>query len=96
MIVPPTLPPPTPAVQPAVTPQQAATLAPALVAAQGTASVVRTQTANAPSATGKADQSRNARDGAKSDRAVDQEAHVIRARTEGRQPGRGNRLDVSI
>lgn len=91
MIVPPALPPAQPSVQPAVTPQQAATLAPAAVAAQATASSVRTQTARAPSATGKADRSNGGRDGTRTDQAVDREAQVLRARTD-----RGNKLDLSI
>ncbi|MFC7334768.1 hypothetical protein [Rhodocista pekingensis] len=97
MIVPPSLTSapqvlPTPA-----TPQHTPTLASAILSAQGNARPVETQTARAAAAPARIDRSREARDATSSGHTVDSEAQAVRARTPpGRDPARGNRLDLSV
>lgn len=72
---------------------------PAVVAAQQTVPQVRTQTAAAPQASGKADQSRDTRTGTETGQSRDTMANAIQARTNGtgyRAQGRGSLLDVLV
>ncbi len=94
----------TPAVAPFVAkPQQPisqsaqAALSPAMAAAQATVSVTRTQTIQAPQATGKTEGSRETRSGTDTGHSVDTGANVAQARgNHGGHPPRGSLLDVSV
>lgn len=72
---------------------------PAVVAAQQTVQQVRTQTAQAPQATGKSDQSRDTKSGTDTGQSRDTMSNAIQARTNGAGYGtrqRGARLDVTV
>lgn len=72
---------------------------PAVAAAQQTVHQVRTQTAQAPQATGKSDQSRDTKSGTDTGQSRDTMANAIQTRTNAagyRAQGRGTRLDVSV
>ena len=93
----------TPAIAPFVAkPQQPisqsaqAALSPAMVAAQQTVSVTRTQTVQAPQATGRTEAPRDTRSGTDTGHSVETGASVAHARgNSGHQP-RGSLLDVSV
>lgn len=86
--------------QPQVPPATQVALSPAVMAAQHTTHVQRTQTVHAPQATGKADGARDTRSGTDTGQALDTQARAIQARTNGAQPHghlpRGSLLDVSV
>lgn len=93
----------TPAVAPFVAkPQQPishsaqAALSPAMAAAQQTVSVTRTQTIQAPQATGKTEGTRDTRSGTDTGHSVDTGAGVAHARASGGHHPRGSLLDVSV
>ncbi len=72
---------------------------PAVAAAQQTVPQVRTQTAQAPQATGKSDQPRDTKSGTDTGQSRDTMANAIQTRTNAggyRAQGRGTRLDVSV
>jgi len=87
-------------VQPQVPPATQVALSPAVMAAQQTTTVQRTQTIQAPQAAGKADGTRDAKSGTDTGQALDTNARAVQARTNGRPlPGskpRGSLLDVSV
>ncbi|PWC52334.1 MULTISPECIES: hypothetical protein [unclassified Azospirillum] len=80
-----------------ITPAAQAALSPAMAAAQQTVHVVRTQTIQAPQATGKTEGSRDTRTGTETGQSVDPGAGAVTARANGahHQP-RGSLLDVHV
>lgn len=82
-----------------ITPAVQFALSPAVQAAQQTTTTVRTQTVQAPQATGKSDQTRDARSGTEGKQTMDTQAAAVIARTNGQGYGlkqRGSLLDVSV
>lgn len=72
-------------------------LSPAMTAAQQTTTVTRTQTIQAPQATGKAEAPREARSATHTAQSVDSGTGAVQAHTNGgRPPPRGSLLDVSV
>ena len=93
----------TPAVAPFVAkPQQPITqsvqaaLTPGMAAAQQTMSVARTQTLQAPVATGKTDTPRDTRSSTDTGQSVDPGAGAVNARANGGHMPRGSLLDVHV
>lgn len=85
--------------QPPMTSAAQVAVTPAVAAAQQTVPQVRTQTAQAPQATGKSDQSRDTKSGTDTGQSRDTMANAIQTRTNAtgyRAQGRGTRLDVSV
>lgn len=94
-----TLAPVAPKPQPLVTPTVQAAINPAVVAAQQTAPQTRTQTLQAPQASGRAENGRAAQSGTNTPQQLDTLAGTVNARTNGAgygQPRRGMRLDVTV
>ncbi len=93
------MPPPLPTAQ---APQPSGAAVVANAAAQGVARAVRTETAQAASATGRTDAQRGTRDSKNTRRGVSSEAATIDARTDGagRTPGgqgaTGRRMDLTV
>lgn len=85
--------------QPPMTPAAQVAATPAVAAAQQTVPQVRTQTAQAPQASGKSDHSQNTRSGTDTGQSRDTLANAVQARTNGtgyRAQGRGTLLDVLV
>ncbi|PWC34330.1 hypothetical protein [Azospirillum sp. TSO35-2] len=83
---------------PQLTPAAQIAMSPAVQAAQQTAPSVRTQTAAAPQATGKSEQTRDARSGTQGGQTVDTTAAALGARVNAqgyRGSARGSLLDLS-
>lgn len=82
---------------PQLTPAAQIAMSPAVQAAQQTAPPVRTQTATAPQAAGKSDQTREARTATQGNQAVDTNAGAIATRVNSQgYRQRGSMLDVSV
>ncbi|HYG86205.1 MAG TPA: hypothetical protein VD978_08095 [Azospirillum sp.] len=79
-----------------ITPSVQAALSPAVMAAQQTTTVVRTQTAQAPQAAGKSEGTRDTKTGTDTSQALDTGARVTQARTNGAHQPRGSLLDVRV
>ncbi len=79
-----------------ISPSVQAALSPALAAAQHTVPVTRTQTIQAPQATGKMEASRDTRSGTETGQSVDHEAGAVHARANGASRPRGSLLDISV
>ncbi|MBP2301034.1 hypothetical protein [Azospirillum picis] len=82
---------------PQLTPAAQIAMSPAVQAAQQTAPTVRTQTVNAPQATGKGEQPREAKTATQGAQTVDTHASALSARVnaQGYRP-RGSLLDLSV
>ncbi len=85
--------------QPLITPAVQMAMSPAVQAAQQTTTTVRTQTAQAPQAVGKADSPRDTRNATQSGQSLDTQAGASDAQTNRRGyglPHRGSLLDVTV
>lgn len=67
-----------------------------VAAGQQAMALTRTQTASAPAAVGRSDNSRDTRNGTQTGEAVDTRAAAQSARANGAPPRRGMTLDVSV
>jgi hypothetical protein len=79
---------------PAFTPNVQAAVVPVAANLQA-ATLTRTQTTMAATASGRSDGSRSSQSGTQTDQSVDSQANTLRARANG-APRRGSALDVSV